>query len=102
MPESLLQDGLVVFSKRACPTCVLIAGEMRRAARELPGALRDSWLRALGLRMESQDRDCRSHDVPLAPTQPIDVRAGGQAEVRRLDWAGGLCGAPQGRPGCAL
>ncbi len=35
MPESLLQDGLVVFSKRACPTCVLIAGEMQRAAREL-------------------------------------------------------------------
>jgi general secretion pathway protein A len=26
------------------------AGEVRRAARELPGALRDSWLRALGLR----------------------------------------------------
>ncbi len=35
MPESLLQDGLVVFSKRACPTCVMIAGEMQRAAREL-------------------------------------------------------------------
>ncbi len=34
MPQSLLQDGLVVFSKRACPTCVLIEGEMQRAARE--------------------------------------------------------------------
>ena len=32
---TVLQDGLVVFSKRACPTCVLIEGEMRRAAREL-------------------------------------------------------------------
>ncbi len=31
---TLLQDGLVVFSKRACPTCVLIEGEMQRAARE--------------------------------------------------------------------
>lgn len=36
MPASLLQDGLVVFSKRACPTCVLIEGEMQRAARARP------------------------------------------------------------------
>ncbi|MDP1536232.1 MAG: thioredoxin family protein [Burkholderiales bacterium] len=35
MSATLLQDGLVVFSKRACPTCVLIEGEMRRAAREV-------------------------------------------------------------------
>ncbi len=35
MSAILLQDGLVVFSKRACPTCVLIEGEMQRAAREL-------------------------------------------------------------------
>lgn len=33
----LPSDGLVVFSKRACPTCVLIEGEMRRAAREISG-----------------------------------------------------------------
>jgi len=31
----LLKDGLVVFSKRECPTCVLIEGEMQRAARQL-------------------------------------------------------------------
>ncbi len=31
---TLLQDGLVVFSKRGCPTCVMIEGEMQRAARE--------------------------------------------------------------------
>lgn len=37
MPESLLRDGLVVFSKRTCPTCVLIEGEMQRAAREAHG-----------------------------------------------------------------
>lgn len=36
MPASLLQDGLVVFSKRACPTCVMIEGEMQRAARAAP------------------------------------------------------------------
>ena len=35
MPATLLQDGLVVFSKRGCPTCVMIEAEMRRAAREL-------------------------------------------------------------------
>lgn len=34
MPATLLQDGLVVFSKRACPTCVMIEAEMQRAARE--------------------------------------------------------------------
>ena len=34
MPATLLQDGLVVFSKRGCPTCVMIEGEMQRAARE--------------------------------------------------------------------
>lgn len=33
---TLLQDGLVVFSKRACPTCVMIENEMQRAAREAP------------------------------------------------------------------
>lgn len=34
MPATLLQDGLVVFSKRACPTCVMIEAEIQRAARE--------------------------------------------------------------------
>jgi hypothetical protein len=32
IPAGLLRDGLVVFSKKACPTCVLIQDEMRRAA----------------------------------------------------------------------
>jgi hypothetical protein len=32
MPASLLRDGLVVFSKKACPTCVLIQDEMRQVA----------------------------------------------------------------------
>ncbi|MGE0557233.1 MAG: thioredoxin family protein [Burkholderiales bacterium] len=35
MPATLLQDGLVVFSKRGCPTCMMIEGEMQRAAGEL-------------------------------------------------------------------
>lgn len=33
----LLNDGLVVFAKRACETCVLIEREMLRASRELTG-----------------------------------------------------------------
>ncbi len=37
MSAPLIDDGLVVFSKRACPTCVLIEGEMQRAAREVRG-----------------------------------------------------------------
>jgi hypothetical protein len=34
VPATLLKDGVVVFSKRGCPTCVMIEGEMQRAARE--------------------------------------------------------------------
>ena len=34
MTTAVLKDGLVVFSKRACPTCVMIEDEMRRAAHE--------------------------------------------------------------------
>lgn len=30
------RDGLAVFAKRACETCVLIESEMRRASREHP------------------------------------------------------------------
>ena len=33
MSELLIRDGLVVFVKRACETCVLIESEMQRAAR---------------------------------------------------------------------
>lgn len=36
MSATLLQDGLVVFSKRGCPTCVMIEGEMQRVARAKP------------------------------------------------------------------
>jgi hypothetical protein len=32
----LVTDGLVVFSKRACPTCFLIEPVMQQAARALP------------------------------------------------------------------
>lgn len=32
----LIQDGLVAFVKRACPTCALIVPQMREAARQLP------------------------------------------------------------------
>ena len=32
LSDSLIRDGLVVFAKRACETCVLIENEMRRAA----------------------------------------------------------------------
>jgi len=32
----LVQDGLVAFVKRACPTCTLIETQMREVARKLP------------------------------------------------------------------
>ena len=34
--QSLVQDGLVAFVKRACPTCALIETQMREVARKLP------------------------------------------------------------------
>jgi hypothetical protein len=34
---TLVSDGLVVFSKRACPTCYLIEPVMQRAARSVKG-----------------------------------------------------------------
>lgn len=37
MTTGLLTDGLVVFAKRACPTCTLIEAELQRMARSLPG-----------------------------------------------------------------
>ena len=33
---SLVQDGLVAFVKRACPTCTRIEPQMRQVARKLP------------------------------------------------------------------
>ena len=34
--QSLIQDGLVAFVKRECPTCALIEPQMREVARKLP------------------------------------------------------------------
>jgi thiol-disulfide isomerase/thioredoxin len=34
--QSLIQDGLVAFVKRACPTCTLIEPQMREVACKLP------------------------------------------------------------------
>ena len=34
--QSRFADGLVVFVKRACPTCTLIASEIRQLARAIP------------------------------------------------------------------
>ena len=34
--QSLIQDGLVAFVKRECPTCALIEAQMREVARKLP------------------------------------------------------------------
>ena len=33
-PDMLIENGLVVFAKRACPTCTLIEPQMQRAVRE--------------------------------------------------------------------
>jgi hypothetical protein len=35
--EPVVSDGLVVFVKRACPTCTLIEPQMREIARAVPG-----------------------------------------------------------------
>lgn len=51
----LPSDGMVVFSKRACPTCVLIESELRRAARE------------------ARDFFVLSQDDPQFPSGVVDV-----------------------------
>jgi thiol-disulfide isomerase/thioredoxin len=35
--RAIVEDGLVAFVKRACPTCTLIEPEMQQAARAVPG-----------------------------------------------------------------
>ena len=64
LSDSLIRDGLVVFAKRACETCVLIENEMRRAARE-----RDDF------RVVSQDD-------PQFPAGVANV-----VDDRELDWS---------------
>lgn len=64
MSDALIRDGLVVFAKRACETCVLIENEMRRVA----GERRD-------FRIVSQDD----------PQFPAGVA--GVIDDRELDWS---------------
>jgi hypothetical protein len=62
--DSLIRDGLVVFAKRACETCVLIENEMRRSARE------------------RRDFQVVSQDDPQFPAGVADV-----VDDRELDWS---------------
>ena len=64
LSDSLIRDGLVVFAKRACETCVLIENEMRLVA----GECRD-------FRIVSQD----DPEFPAGVTGVIDDR--------ELDWS---------------
>jgi hypothetical protein len=64
LSDSLIRDGLVVFAKRACETCVLIENEMRLVA----GERRD-------FRIVSQD----DPEFPAGVTGVIDDR--------ELDWS---------------
>ncbi len=80
--QALLQDGLVVFSKRACPTCVMIAGEMQRAARERPD-----------FRIVSQD-DPR---FPAEVTGIIDDRALDLSWTNNIEFMPTLIRFEQGR-----
>jgi len=84
-----LTDGLFAFVKRACPTCTLIEGELRQAAKSVPG-----------FRVVSQDDpkfpsgvgviDDRKldasylHDIEYTPT--LVVKRGGREVERVVGW----------------
>lgn len=54
-------DGLVVFVKRACPTCTLIEGELAEVARAVPG-----------FRAVSQDDPRFPRDVDVVDDRDLD------------------------------
>jgi hypothetical protein len=111
----LIRDGLVVFAKRACETCVLVENEMRRASRELPGfriISQDDPQFPSGVPDVVDDRELDwswAHRIEIMPTLLRFVRGEEVERVEGWDRAGwqrltGIAdigaGLPLQRPGC--
>lgn len=115
MSDPLIRDGLVVFAKRACETCVLVENEMRRASRELPGfriISQDDPQFPSGVPDVVDDRELDwswAHRIEIMPTLVRFVRGEEVERVEGWDRAGwqrltGIAdigaGLPLQRPGC--
>ena len=115
LSDPLIRDGLVVFAKRACETCVLVENEMRRASRELPGfriISQDDPQFPSGVPDVVDDRELDwswAHRIEIMPTLLRFVRGEEVERVEGWDRAGwqrltGIAdigaGLPLQRPGC--
>lgn len=78
----LVTDGLVVFSKRACPTCFLIEPVMQQAARALPT-----------FRVVSQD----DPQFPREVTNVVDDRELDESWLNKIEATPTLIRFSQGR-----
>ncbi|MDP2241746.1 MAG: thioredoxin family protein [Burkholderiales bacterium] len=83
-------DGLAAFVKRNCPTCVLIAGEMQRVARELPHfhvVSQDDPQFPAAIERVVDDRELEhswTHQIEATPT--LIRFEGGQEKERVMGW----------------
>jgi hypothetical protein len=57
-------------------------------------------LQRLAMRFDPTDGSCQQQTAPIDPTLGISLDAGQSTQVRRVDLAGQLCGAPSGSPRC--
>ena len=83
----LLSDGLVVFVKRACETCVLIGQEMLRASREVPGfrvVSQDDPRFPAGVTGVIDDRELDISWLNNIESMPTLIRLEGGREVERV------------------
>ena len=85
-----LEDGLIAFVKRACPTCTLIEAELQQAAKAVPGfrvVSQDDPSFPAGVADVVDDRELDVsyvHDIEATPTL-IAKRAGREVE-RVVGW----------------
>lgn len=85
--QSLIQDGLVAFVKRACPTCTLIEPPMREVARKLPQfqvVSQDDPRFPAGVDRLVDDRELDHSWLNNIESTPTLVRFQGGREVERV------------------
>lgn len=88
MTDSVIfRDGLVAFVKRACPTCTVIEGEMRKVARALPefrAVSQDDPEFPAGVPHVVDDRELDQSWLHQIEATPTLIRFDGGREVERV------------------
>jgi len=56
---------------------------------------------SLSLELQSESRECETHQAPISSDVSKTVPPGATLEIRRVDLAGDLCRGTAGPPGCA-